>query len=107
MATGGERKAVWRFTAMRVANHSMSIFIAEMIGCMRGTKTRMIAGQSNGQPSRKMTTMIKASIATDGISQDRSALVATVAVPNLENTAPNTLPATARKMTVLDCSRVL
>ena len=33
--------------------------------------------------------------------------MATVAVPKRENTAPNTLPQTARKMTVLDWSRVL
>ena len=67
----------------------------------------MIAGHSKGQPSRKMTTMIKVSIATGGICQASSASVATVAVPSRENTAPNTLPQTARKMTVLDWSRVL
>ena len=43
---------------MSVANQSMSIFIAAMIGCRSGTNTRMIAGHSNGQPSRKMTTMM-------------------------------------------------
>ena len=85
----------------------MSIFIAAMIGCMSGTKTRMIAGHSKGQPSRKMTTMMMASIATGGICQASSALVATVAVPSRENTAPNTLEATARNRTVLDWSRVL
>ena len=107
MATGGERNAVWRFTAISVANQSMSIFCAAMIGCMSGTNTRMMAGHSNGQPSRKMTTMMSVSIATGGICQASSALVATVAVPSRENTAPNTLPQTARKMTVLDCSSVL
>ena len=92
---------------MSVANHSMSIFIAMMIGCISGTKTRMTAGHSKGQPSRKITTMMRASIATGGICQPSSALVATVAVPSRENTAPNTLPATARNSTVLDWSRVL
>ena len=51
--------------------------------------------------------MIKASIAIGGICQAIRASVATVAVPSRENTAPNTLPQTARKMTVLDWSRVL
>ncbi len=67
----------------------------------------MMAGHSKGQPSRKITTMIKASIAIGGICQAISASVATLAVPSRENTAPNTLPQTARKMTVLDWSKVL
>ena len=91
---------------MRVANHSMSIFIHDD-GLEQQHEDQHDRRPLEGPAEQEDDDH------DDGQHRHRrnlpasSALVATVAVPSRENTAPKTLDATARNRTVLDWSRVL
>src|SRR3989304_2439696 len=99
MATGGERNAVWRFTATSAPNQTGSNFSASTTGEKIGRKTGGIAGHSKGQPRRKMSSITRSSVANGGTGSASIVFVITVAVPRRANTAPKTLEVTARKRT--------
>ena len=62
----------------------------------------MIAGHSNGQPSRKMRMITNASITIPGTGNDTIASVTQFAVPMRANTAPKMLEVTASSSTMLE-----
>jgi hypothetical protein len=70
-------------------------------------KTKMIAGHSNGQPSRKIRVMTSSSVTKGGTGRPTSALVITLALPSRAKIAPKTFEATARKSTMLVVAMVL
>src|SRR3989304_5849240 len=88
MATGGERKAVWRLTDTRALNHNGSNFIAWTTG-------------------KKIGSIRTARIPIGGSGRASIALAIIVLVPRRVKTAPKILPAVARKRIMLTVSRVL
>ena len=67
----------------------------------------MIAGHSNGQPSRKIRDSTSSSIIDGGSGRESSVSVIHCAEPSRAKTAPNTLDATARNSTMLEVFIVL
>jgi hypothetical protein len=67
----------------------------------------MIAGHSNGQPSRNKRKITKPSITSGGTGNDTIAFVIQSAVPMRANTAPKMLEVTARSSTMLEVSVAL
>ena len=66
----------------------------------------MIAGHSNGQPSRKISTSTMISISIGGSWNDSSVSVIQLAVPRRANTAPKMLEVTASSSTMLEVAMV-
>ena len=66
----------------------------------------MIAGHSNGQPSRKIRTSTMTSISIGGSCNDSRVLVIQLAVPSRANTAPKMLEVTASSSTMLEVAMV-
>ena len=67
----------------------------------------MIAGHSNGQPSRKIRTSTTISISIGGSGSASSASVIQLAVPRRANTAPKMFEVTASSSTMLEVAMVL
>ncbi len=67
----------------------------------------MIAGHSNGQPSRKIRTTITISITIGGSGSPSSVSVIQLAVPSRANTAPKTFEVAASSSTMLEVAIVL
>ena len=67
----------------------------------------MIAGHSNGQPSRKMRTSTMISISTGENGSASMVSVIQFAVPRRANTAPKMFEVTARNSTMLEVAVVL
>ena len=67
----------------------------------------MIAGHSNGQPSRKIRTSTTTSIATGGSGSASIVSVIQFAVPRRANTAPKMFEVTASSSTMLEVAVVL
>jgi hypothetical protein len=76
-------------------------------GASIGRKINTIAGHSNGQPSRNIRVSSSVIVPQEGSGEASRALVIHVAVPSHENTAPNTLEATASNSTMLVVANVL
>ncbi len=66
----------------------------------------MIAGHSNGQPSRKISTSTMTSIAIGGSGNASSVSVIQFAVPSRANTAPKMFEVTASSSTMLEVAMV-
>ena len=94
-------------TATSTPNQTMSYLSATTTGWKIGRNTRMMAGHSNGQPSRKISAMMMMSITTGATGSDTSSCVTHCAEPKRENTAPKMFEATARNSTMLDVVMVL
>ena len=67
----------------------------------------MIAGHSNGQPSRKISTRTSSSITIGGTGSEVIASVIQFAVPRRANTAPKMFEVTASNSTMLEVVMVL
>ena len=61
----------------------------------------MMAGHSNGQPSRNISARTSSSIIIGGSGRARSDFVIHSAVPSRANTAPKIFDVTARNITML------
>ena len=70
-------------------------------------KTKMMAGHSNGQPSRKIRPITRSRVTKGGTGRAVSALVMTPALPSRAKIAPKTFEATARNSTMLEVVMVL
>ena len=66
----------------------------------------MIAGHSNGHPSRKTSTSTMISISTGDTWSASMVSVSQLAVPRRENTAPKIFDVTASNSTMLDVAVV-
>ncbi len=79
---------------------------ASTIGKKIGRNTRMIAGHSNGHPSRNSSTTTNTSIITGDSGSASIRSVTQVAVPRRENTAPKMFEVTASSSTMLEVAVV-
>ena len=66
----------------------------------------MIAGHSNGQPRRKISTSTMTNISSGGTCSASMVSVSQLAVPSRENTAPKIFDVTASSSTMLDVAVV-